>query len=1282
MAYQSKYMQNKLSGSGQENNSLEYENNVPAFQIPDFNPAQDVIGRAEFYKPRPMQAQKTVEEYPLSKLKVIPSAPQTDTGLQDFSSANALQSAVQKKQQQEQIALAAAREAAKNGSLEKWISPDYRMTSSEQIAAKELVKEYLATENPLVRMAQRTGGPGMHAMQQMTGEQRKEYARMMALKNKTSDTAAFAQSFLSAMPLYDTAMGKMSEMHPFANDDGLTYEQRRQGTTLQNPVASGAGTMAGKMTEYAAGSALMRTIPGVNALVQKAGTALGGTKAAQALAKAPIVGGAFTANGLANIIGDQTLDVALDTLPEAIQGAQQGKGAGQIAGQAAKNFGTNLAFNLGGEALSSTIKSVGDMKAKKSLSQLPESGLQLSGVEALKYPSYSIPNSSKNARPRIENRSTFGANTVGAAERNPNSYSALQNEYGTIKPGENPARVVDVPLKTSKTEKVRHYTRTAMEAEATPDELVKRFEEGVADGLFSYKTKTDKDALRSATRTVTEKGYNGALKQWADVVDGYRKANKDDIALAQMLYAEAAKAGDMDIAMKLGAEIAAEGTRLGQDVQAFRLLKKMTPEGQLYYIQKTVENLNRDIESGVRKGVKNQVKLNSTLANQLVNAKTPQEIEKISADILKDVADQLPSTWADKWNAWRYLSMLGNPRTHVRNIVGNAVFYPARKIKDATKYTLESLIVDKNARTAAVLNPLSKADSALKDFAKTDFSAMESVITGTGKLNPSDIIKQNQTVFNNKLLESTRKFNDAALNAEDSFFLKNAYTDSMAGFMKARGLQAKDMKGRALEQARSYAINQAQKATYRDASALANALNEFKEKNTFTKIVGGGAMPFTKTPINVLKRGIEYNPVGLVKSLTYDLAMVKNGTKTVSEALEDISSGLTGTGIIALGAFLASQGVLSAGASENKKEAGFNDLTGAQEYAIKIGNGSYTIDWASPVALPLFVGAEIANQFNRESEGFNFARIADALTAVSEPMINMSMLQGINNAIKTAGYSEQPVTDIAMDWMSGYVAQGVPTLLGQVARSVDPVRRTTYVEKDSALPRSFDKALQKTKNKVPGLSQLSQPYIDQWGRAQENTGGSVLGRMAYNMLSPGYYSENKATKTDYVLEQLYKKTGETSVLPGYASKSATVDGQKTNFSAQQYTQFATERGQTSYNILEQLTPKYKNFTNEQAVKATEKTYSIANELAKLSVLDAPVSDSTQQILDYAEKQGGNRYEAMANAIYARQLMLDIESDKYPNGKVKQGSGKRKKMQALQDAGWEYREALEMYDLFN
>ena len=114
-----------------------------------------------------------------------------------------------------------------------------------------------------------------------------------------------------------------------------------------------------------------------------------------------------------------------------------------------------------------------------------------------------------------------------------------------------------------------------MEAKATPDELIPLFEQNVEDGLFSYNVKKDKPALDAAVRTITDKGWAGALAQWRDVVEGRTPAGKGNITLGQLLYAEAAKAGDTELAMQLAAEVAAEGTRAGQTVQALRLLKKM-----------------------------------------------------------------------------------------------------------------------------------------------------------------------------------------------------------------------------------------------------------------------------------------------------------------------------------------------------------------------------------------------------------------------------------------------------------------------------------------------------------------------------------------------------------------------------------------------------------------------------------------------------------------------------------------------------------------------------------
>ena len=106
----------------------------------------------------------------------------------------------------------------------------------------------------------------------------------------------------------------------------------------------------------------------------------------------------------------------------------------------------------------------------------------------------------------------------------------------------------------------------------------------------------------------------------------------------------------------------------------------MTPEGQLYYIQKSIDHINEDIKRR-HKGKAKTVKISDQLADEFLKAETQEAREVVADKINKDVGEQVPVTWLDKWNAWRYLSMLGNPRTHVRNIVGNTIFYPCKKIK-------------------------------------------------------------------------------------------------------------------------------------------------------------------------------------------------------------------------------------------------------------------------------------------------------------------------------------------------------------------------------------------------------------------------------------------------------------------------------------------------------------------------------------------------------------------------------------------------------------------------
>ena len=115
--------------------------------------------------------------------------------------------------------------------------------------------------------------------------------------------------------------------------------------------------------------------------------------------------------------------------------------------------------------------------------------------------------------PKNPAQGKFGGNTVGAAQPNPGSYANLQTEYGVVDPGENPARMIDMPKKDANGQVNSLFARTVAESEHMPDEMVEEWENAVARGDFSHSVATDKAAISSAERKLSQ-GWDKAMGSW------------------------------------------------------------------------------------------------------------------------------------------------------------------------------------------------------------------------------------------------------------------------------------------------------------------------------------------------------------------------------------------------------------------------------------------------------------------------------------------------------------------------------------------------------------------------------------------------------------------------------------------------------------------------------------------------------------------------------------------------------------------------------------------------
>lgn len=837
------------------------------------------------------------------------------------------------------------------------------------------------------------------------------------------------------------------------------------------------------------------------------------------------------------------------------------------------------------------------------------------------------------------------------------NYEVLKEKYGYIPAGERAYREVQVPKKTADDKYVSRTIRTVLEAKATPDAMIPTLERMVAKGDFSYDRYTDKQAISDAESRIKTEGWQKTLNKWkSSTKEGISKENT---AIGWALYNNAANSGDVETAIDVLDTIVKRQRNAAQALQATRLLKQQDPSTQLYAAQRSVENLTEDLKKQYGEKAPD-LKIDRDLAEKFLNAKDDDARTEAMKEIYRDIGRQMPSRFIDKWNAWRYFSMLGNPRTHVRNIVGNVGFVPAVTVKNVIGAGIESaanaVSGGKVGRTKTILTT---KDAGLIKAAWSDYANIREQALGSGKYNDNVNVRQEieegRTIFKPKLLEAMRKFNSTALDAEDAWFSKPHYAAALAQFCKANGITAEQVAGgKGIEAAREYAIREAQKATYRDTNAFSQMISDlgrYRGDNKMKRLgstLAEGILPFRKTPANILVRGVEYSPIGFLKSISYDLVQVQKGNMQATEMIDRAAAGLTGTGLMMLGLYMAKEGILRGSGGDDEKKKKFDELQGHQEYAMELPNGtSITLDWLAPEALPFFVGANLYEQMQANNGYLTMSDMLQAASNVTDPLLSMSCLQSLNDVFDAVGYASSgdtnALTSAVASAATSYLTQGIPTVFGQAERTGESERMTTYTDKNKFLTPDMQYALGKASARIPGVDYGQIPFIDAWGRTESS--GGVIARAFNNFANPAYTSKVSGSKMEDELSRLYEATGEAKVLPQRAPKSFTVNKENKQLTGEEYVKYATKRGQTSYKIVSELTglASYKSMSDGDKADAVAKAYEYANIVGKMSVSNYQTDGWAAKAIDTVKKTGVS--EAQYIALYLAKGGIESLKDK-------------------------------------
>lgn len=850
----------------------------------------------------------------------------------------------------------------------------------------------------------------------------------------------------------------------------------------------------------------------------------------------------------------------------------------------------------------------------------------------------------------------------------------------------------------------------------TKSDLPTEVKQEFIDNPELYKSLSNETTVARAEE-IFARGETEARNAFSDML---KTADPAAVPLGKMIADDLIAKGDRAGAVNVLRDMSAALTRSGQFSQAAVIaLTKADPMTALQYIQRQVDTMNA---AGAKKfGRKwNDFELTDAEIDAFKNIDPgdTQAVETAMENVGKRISKEYPATVYEKLLELRRIGMLLNPRTMVRNTLANAAMMPVQGasgkvsalIQDITHrinpdFTpTQALHVSKESKTLASQVADNMRSVLSGDTKYYEFQGQGAGAKGQNALNDLNQYARDKTIFKGEIksdwlsqlvdktayelnkvsqktaqqdlfsgmtsekgiLENTRQLTYGLLELGDAGFVDKFFRDRLASYIEARGIKSvNDVPPEAI----TTALDEAMKATFKDDNALTEMLSSIKRSTNRVGGMGNFLLTFTKTPANIAMRIADYSPAGLISAAAKHV----KGQTDAAQFIDDISKGLTGTGLIVLGAQLFKAGILTWPESDDKDEAAFMRTQGFKPNAVHVGDKYYTVDWAQPAASSLMMGAAIMAELEKNPD----ASFADASVAAGKTALNTWIEASPVKSIEDLFSSYEGLPGGVAELVQEIPGSFIPSTVGATARTVDPVQRQTY-SKGDWLGTLFGGM----QAKIPGASKSLPAAYDTWGRPitrQNSTGEAAFAQF----VSPGTLGNANESPIDNVILELFQDTGNNKVFPRKAGWSVMVDGESKSLTNREYSDYQREMGQMSYNIAEYLVPKFDNLTDEQKVSVLDNAYSMAKDVAENELFGSDLSRTTEKRMEEASALDGTQYANWAEILFAHAIIKDVTGDKVPGtDRTISGSAKKNKIAALVDAGYSQYQAMQLYDLLN
>lgn len=880
-------------------------------------------------------------------------------------------------------------------------------------------------------------------------------------------------------------------------------------------------------------------------------------------------------------------------------------GGGQTALQSAINSGRGQNAN-GTQTAQETQNAAGDISAPPTQENADRGASARLNSDAQAGTGSQNAEGIKKAASKAANADITGDSRAANAEAStPDMIPAAQTEETEQSVDYDTGRYNRAAKAESQGKRIRGFSENVATDEAMNEDL----RESHRESPDTYEPLANKDVLAKANAIYAESfdSARSKLQQAIGAAKNGQKLAPEMLPLGRMVANELAKT-DLKAAREITSDLAVELTKAGQFIQAAKLLRQTgaSPLDVMETIAKGLAEINKAVaEQYPRKAAKWEAALTDAEIEQIQNTDFKQDgaFESVYEQVMKRVGEEMPAGLWEKLTEIRRIGMLLNPRTQIKNIAANIPMMGMRKVSEKLSGAIQDGLTAVGWMDKAEQTRTSYVSDAKKELARRVYDEVKDDIKGqSNKWDMRQDINKYRTYFKkgaiqkfierkvgkemqHSVLESTRQLTYELLETGDAPFVKSAFVDSLAQYCAAQGIHNRaDVTQAAID----FATANAMEATFKNANAIATALNNLKRNSSVASAALDVLLPFTTTPANIMQLTLDYSPLGFFKALGSNIM----GKSTMAQRIDMISKATTGSALMALGFALRAMGKITGAEPDDEDEAEWQKANGWQPYSLrgKDGGWYYAYDWAQPVGSMLVFGSEIYDAIQGREDWRD--AVFNAVYASGDSALNMSLFQNILGVLKAPG---SPTEKVLEEIIIGGATQFMPGIAGAIARTIDETKRSTYTGGDV-----IDDTKARLQANTPFASKKLPASVNVKG--EENTRGNLGERILQNFISPGNFSKGKGKKTDVdtEIESIYAETEDNSIFPRKSPYKVSYDGETYTFTGDERADFQKIQGSKYYELASKLIASdiYRNASGYDRAKMLAEISSFSLDAAK------------------------------------------------------------------------------------